>query len=71
MGTKDRDFPDPAGEAAVIADIVGAEVEMIEAAGHYPHAEFPDRTARLIIDFARASGGVFAPATPAEARLSE
>ena len=79
MGTKDRDFPDPAGEAAVVADIVGAEVEMIEGAGHYPHAEFPDRTARLILDFAlasetgrvasgrRAPGGVLAPSGPTEA----
>jgi pimeloyl-ACP methyl ester carboxylesterase len=42
MGTKDSDFPDPAAEARFIAGATGAEVLLVEGAGHYPHAELPD-----------------------------
>ena len=43
MGTKDPDFPDPAAEAAFVAGALGGEVLLVEGAGHYPHAEMPDR----------------------------
>lgn len=51
MGTKDPDFPRPEGEARFIAESVGGSYTMIEGAGHYPHAEFPEVTAPLVIDF--------------------
>lgn len=52
MGTKDRDFKDPAGEAQWIADQVRGEAHLIEGAGHYPHAEMPEQTAGAILAFA-------------------
>ena len=53
MGSKDSDFPDPAAEARWIADNLGgpATIEMIDGAGHYPHADTPDTTAALITTF--------------------
>jgi pimeloyl-ACP methyl ester carboxylesterase len=54
MGTKDRDFKDPAGEARrVAAELRGTHttVQLIEGAGHYPHAEMPDQTAAAIVPF--------------------
>ncbi|HEV2460056.1 MAG TPA: alpha/beta hydrolase [Ktedonobacterales bacterium] len=54
MGTKDRDFKDPAGEARrVAAELRGthATVQLIEGAGHYPHAEMPGQTATAIVPF--------------------
>jgi pimeloyl-ACP methyl ester carboxylesterase len=53
MGTADRDFKDPAGEARLVALRTGGDVAMIDGAGHYPHVELPARTARLVLDFAR------------------
>jgi pimeloyl-ACP methyl ester carboxylesterase len=53
MGTKDRDFKDPAAEADLVARRVRGEVAMVEGAGHYPHVEFPGRTSRLVLDFAK------------------
>jgi pimeloyl-ACP methyl ester carboxylesterase len=51
MGTKDADFPDPAEEAARVAGRIGAEVVMIEGAGHYPHAELPASVGPHVIRF--------------------
>jgi len=51
MGTKDPDFPRPEDEARFVAQSVGGTYAMIEGAGHYPHAEFPEVTAPLVIDF--------------------
>lgn len=51
MGSKDRDFKDPEGEAKRIAEAIGGEYKMIENAGHYPHAEMPEVTAPLMISF--------------------
>ncbi len=51
MGTKDPDFPDPAGEGQFLAEQTGGKLELIEAAGHYPQTEMPEKTAPLIIDF--------------------
>ena len=54
MGTKDRDFKDPAGEARrVVGELRGthATVQLIEGAGHYPHAEMPDHTATAMVPF--------------------
>jgi pimeloyl-ACP methyl ester carboxylesterase len=54
MGTKDRDFKDPAAEAQAIASRMNASttIRLMEGAGHYPHAEMPDETARVVLDFA-------------------
>jgi pimeloyl-ACP methyl ester carboxylesterase len=53
MGSKDRDFPSPEAEARLIASRLGrpAQVEMIEGVGHYPHAEAPDITGPIIVNF--------------------
>lgn len=57
MGARDPDFPNPAAEAAFIADRLSGRVLLIDDAGHYPHAEFPERTTPAIVDFARAVTG--------------
>ena len=44
MGTRDRDFKDPAGEARLLAASLtqaATKIQFIEGAGHYPHAEMP------------------------------
>jgi pimeloyl-ACP methyl ester carboxylesterase len=54
MGTRDRDFKDPAAEGQRVAQELSgttAAMRMIEGAGHYPHAELPRLTAPVIIDF--------------------
>jgi pimeloyl-ACP methyl ester carboxylesterase len=54
MGTADSDFADPRGEAAAIVDLLPegvGEYVMVEGAGHYPHAEFPDEVAAAVTDF--------------------
>lgn len=53
MGTRDADFPDPAAEATFVADRLGGRTVMIDEAGHYPHAEFPERTVPVVVDFVR------------------
>ena len=51
MGSRDPDFDDPAGEAKAMAGLIRGEVAMIDGAGHYPHAEMPEKTAAAIIGF--------------------
>ena len=55
MGTKDPDFPDPVAEGKYIAGKTGGQLELIEAAGHYPQTEMPDKTIPLVIDFLKQS----------------
>jgi pimeloyl-ACP methyl ester carboxylesterase len=50
MGTKDKDFPDPAAEAAMLGARTGARVQMLET-GHYPHVEAPEQTADIVLPF--------------------
>ncbi|MFF2556815.1 alpha/beta fold hydrolase [Nocardia sp. NPDC058058] len=54
MGAADPDFADPEAEAdAIVAAMpegVG-RVVMVENGGHYPHAQFPDRVAAVVIPF--------------------
>jgi pimeloyl-ACP methyl ester carboxylesterase len=57
MGSKDRDFKDPEGEAKRIAEAVHGRYTMIENAGHYPHAEMPETTAPLMISFMKSLNG--------------
>ena len=54
MGRDDSDFPDPEAEAAGIIGLLPAGLghyEMIAAAGHYPHAEFPQQVADTVLRF--------------------
>jgi pimeloyl-ACP methyl ester carboxylesterase len=58
MGTKDPDFKDPAGEAKIVAGMVtNGRVAMIENAGHYPAAEYPQATADVVLPFLAAAHG--------------
>jgi pimeloyl-ACP methyl ester carboxylesterase len=67
MGTRDRDFRNPAAEAELVAARVGGQVELIEGAGHYPHVEFPAETARTVVEFARSTVGSDERVAPAMA----
>ena len=57
MGECDPDFTDPAAEAEATADQLGgsATVTMVPGAGHYPHAEDPERVALAVVSFLRDS----------------
>ncbi len=55
MGDKDPDFKSPEGEARAVADTFAGDVAMIPGAGHYPHAEMPDVTAPLLLDFLKTT----------------
>lgn len=54
MGTRDPDFPEPAVEAKRVAGAMGGEMQMIEGAGHYPHAEMPEVLTPHLLRFLRA-----------------
>jgi len=51
MGTADPDFPDPQVEARSLAEVLGAELRLIDGAGHYPQAQTPDQVADAIATF--------------------
>jgi pimeloyl-ACP methyl ester carboxylesterase len=53
MGEKDPDFPDPTAEAHLTAERLGgeADVNLVEGAGHYPHAERPAVVSPAVVDF--------------------
>jgi pimeloyl-ACP methyl ester carboxylesterase len=57
MGTSDPDFDDPRAEADTVARLLGGTTASIEGAGHYPHAELPEMTVPLILDFLATGGG--------------
>ena len=48
MGTKDPDFADPAAEGRHVAAAVHGELQLVEGAGHYPHAEQPEVVAAAL-----------------------
>jgi len=56
MGELDKDFPDPAAEAAWIGEqlsaVGGAQVLMVPESGHYPHAQRPDVVNPAVVAFA-------------------
>ena len=60
MGSKDPDWPDPRAEAEAIVgllpDGLGRYV-MVEGAGHYPNAQFPEQVAAAIIPFLAEHAG--------------
>ncbi|KJK58523.1 alpha/beta fold hydrolase [Saccharothrix sp. ST-888] len=51
MGSKDVDFPDPAALADRQAAALKGRKVMIDGAGHYPMAEFPEATADALLPF--------------------
>jgi pimeloyl-ACP methyl ester carboxylesterase len=51
MGEQDPDFPDPAAEAAWIAQAIHAQVVMVPEAGHYPQSQRPDITTDAVLRF--------------------
>ena len=54
MGDRDPDYPDPQAEGEHVAQLLGgpARVSLMPECGHYPQAEHPVATARLLIGFA-------------------
>lgn len=57
MGTLDPDWADPAAEgAAVVAALPDGlgRLELVEGAGHYPHDQFPEQVAAVLLGFLRA-----------------
>jgi len=57
MGTRDPDVPAPAAEARLIAGRLHGDVVMIDGAGHYPQAEFPDETAGAVLGLVHRTRG--------------
>lgn len=51
MGSKDPDFPNPKNEMDWLAERIGAKTLMIEGAGHYPQAEYPEEFIKCLINF--------------------
>ena len=51
MGSRDPDFKNPGAEAKRVAEAVRGNYEMIENAGHCPHAEMPEVTGQLMVAF--------------------
>jgi len=51
MGSKDPDFKKPEAEGKRVAEAIRGEYKIIENSGHYPHAEMPEVTAPLMIEF--------------------
>lgn len=51
MGSKDPDFKQPEVDAAWVARQLKGRLEMIEGAGHYPHAEMPEICGPLVVSF--------------------
>jgi pimeloyl-ACP methyl ester carboxylesterase len=54
MGRADSDFADPEAEAAAVVGLIPAGLgryEMIDDAGHYPHAQYPQQVADAILPF--------------------
>jgi len=51
MGDSDPDFKDPTAEAEFVADRLGGALVMVHAAGHYPHAEYPEIVTPAVLDF--------------------
>lgn len=60
MGSKDIDFPNPLKEAEILSQSLGkkAIIRVLEGLGHYPHAEEPNSTSEIIIDFLKGEKNV-------------
>ncbi len=51
MGELDPDFTNPHDEATWIGSTLSARVEMVSDAGHYPHAQQPEKFNQLLLSF--------------------
>ena len=51
IGSKDPDYKDQAAEMEKLQKMFDADTTMIDGAGHYPHAEFPDQTGRIVLEY--------------------
>ncbi|WP_344977319.1 alpha/beta fold hydrolase [Salinactinospora qingdaonensis] len=56
MGELDPDWPDPAAEAAWIAERLDARVVMVAESGHYPQSQRSDLVVPAILEFSRELG---------------
>jgi pimeloyl-ACP methyl ester carboxylesterase len=54
MGSRDKDFADPAREAQSLAALVKADLFLVDGAGHYPQVEVPEAVGRRIVEFLRS-----------------
>ncbi len=57
MGTSDPDFKNPTGEAEWVAERLDARFVLVQGAGHYPHAEFPEQVLPAVVEFVRGVTG--------------
>lgn len=51
MGSKDKDFKDPAAEARYIAERIEARTLVVDGAGHYPMVQQPDVVNAAVLGF--------------------
>ncbi len=51
MGSRDPDFKDPEAEARWVAGSLRGTYQVVNDAGHYPHAEMPEFTGPLVLSF--------------------
>lgn len=51
MGSRDPDFPDAVAEARWLAAQLRAQSLIVDEAGHYPHAEMPERVLPELLSF--------------------
>lgn len=65
MGSADKDFKDPAADAAGVADSLGGRAAMIDGAGHYPQGEQPEAMLEVLLPFlAEVTGAARRGGTP-------
>ncbi|MEV4641981.1 alpha/beta hydrolase [Actinoplanes sp. NPDC049548] len=58
VGSLDYDWADPKAEGqAIVAEMPAglSRLEMIDGAGHYPHAQYPDQVCSLVLSFLQAN----------------
>jgi pimeloyl-ACP methyl ester carboxylesterase len=51
VGSKDLDWKDPAAEGRFVAAALGGELVMVEGAGHYPMAQYPEVVNTAVVEF--------------------
>ena len=67
FGAEDQLWDDPAAAADAYRDVPGAEIQLVDGAGHSPNIEKPEETAALIEKFA-AQAGYEPPPGPGRSR---
>ena len=67
FGAEDQIYDDPEAALSAYEDVPGVRTATIEDAGHSPNVEQPEKTARLVLEFAADAGDeVLAPAPESE-----